>query len=60
MYTKDLPRTYTSSTTKAKDVLNLTINKTANRTLITGVALNSVIKHSEEEKPKEEPSDELI
>jgi chaperone BCS1 len=60
MYTKDLPRTYTSSTTKAKDVPNPTANETANGTPITGAALNSVVEHGEEEKPKEEPSDELI
>ena len=50
IYIKDLPRIY----------ISFIINKTANSTFITGVALNSVIKHSEEEKPKEEPSDELI
>ena len=57
MYTKDLP--YTSSTTKAKDVPNLTINETVNSTPITRVALNSVVKYSEEENLKEELSDEL-
>jgi chaperone BCS1 len=49
MYTKDLPRTYTSSTA----------NETANGTSITGAALNSVVEHGEDEKPNEEPSDEL-
>jgi chaperone BCS1 len=57
MYTKDLP--YPSSTTKAKDIPIPTANETANGTPITAAALNSIVEHGEEEKPKEEPSDEL-
>ena len=50
IYIKDLPRIY----------ISFIINKTANSTFITGVALNSVIKHSEDKKPNKEPSNKLI
>lgn len=52
MYTKDLPNT----TTKAKDALNPTSNKTANGVALTGAALNRVVQHGQEEKPSDELS----
>jgi chaperone BCS1 len=50
MYTNDLP----------KEVANPTANEAANGPPNTGAALNSVVEHSKEEKPKEELSNELI
>jgi chaperone BCS1 len=50
MYANNLP----------KEVANPTANEAANGPPNTGAALNSVIEHSKEEKPKEELSNELI